>query len=64
LKKTDTSEARREQIPAGSYFIDMKDKSEATIPKSKRNITPAGLKQEGKRVKKPKRKRERPPWRR
>jgi len=64
LKKPDTSEVRREQIPAGGYFIDMKDQSEATIPKSKRNITPAGLKQEGKRIKKHKRKRERPPWRR
>ncbi|CAB1055727.1 RNA:NAD 2'-phosphotransferase [Olavius sp. associated proteobacterium Delta 1] len=63
LKKPDASEARREQIPAGSYFIDMKDKSEATIPKSKRHATPADWKQEGRRMKKPKRKRERPPWR-
>jgi len=64
LKKPDPAEARRGQTPAGSYFIDMKDNSEATIPKSKRSITPADWKQEGRRVKKPKRKRERPPWRR
>jgi putative RNA 2'-phosphotransferase len=64
LKKPDTSETRREQIPAGSYFIDMNDKSEATIPRSKRNILPADMKPEGKRMKKTKRKRERPPWRR
>jgi putative RNA 2'-phosphotransferase len=63
LKKSDTSETRQEQRPAGGYFIDMKDISEATIPKSKRNTTPADWKQEGKRLKKPKRKRERPPWR-
>ena len=63
LKKPDASEARQEKRPAGSYFIDMNDRFEATVPKSKRNPMPADLKQEGKRIKKPKRKRERPPWR-
>ena len=63
LKNPDASEARLEKTPAGSYFIDMNDRLDATIPKSKRNRTPADLKQEGKRIKKHKRKRERPPWR-
>jgi putative RNA 2'-phosphotransferase len=63
LKKPDASELRQEKIPAGSYFIDLKDKLETTVPKSKRNSTPADWKQEGKRIKKPKRKRQRPPWR-
>jgi len=63
LKKRDASEARPEQRPAGGYFIDMKDKLEATVPKSKRNSTAADWKKEGQRMKKPKRKRERPPWR-
>lgn len=64
LKHPDASEARQEKRPAGSYFIDMQDKLGATVPKSKRNATPADWKPEGKRTKKHKRKRERPPWRR
>lgn len=64
LKKPDTSEARSEQRPAGSYFIDMQDKLDATVPKSKRNSATADGKKEGRRLKKHKRKRERPPWRR
>jgi putative RNA 2'-phosphotransferase len=64
LKSPDASKTRQMKRPAGSYFIDMNDRLDATIPKSKRNRTPAELKQEGKRIKKHKRKRERPPWRR
>jgi putative RNA 2'-phosphotransferase len=63
LKKTDISETRPEQRPAGGYFIDITDKFETTVPKSKRNGTPAVGKQAGQRIKKHKRKRERPPWR-
>jgi len=64
LKKPDASEARSEQRPAGSYFIDMQDKLDATVPKSKRNSAAADGKKEGRRLKKHKRKREQPPWRR
>ena len=63
LKHPEASEARQEKRPAGGYFIDMNDKLAATVPKSKRNPLPADLKQEGQRIKKHKRKRERPPWR-
>jgi putative RNA 2'-phosphotransferase len=64
LKKPDASELKQEKRPAGGYFIDMKDKLETTVPKSKRNPTPGDSNPEGKRIKKHKRKRERPPWRR
>lgn len=63
LKKPDASEARQEQRPAGSYFIDLKDKLDRTVPKSLRKSKDDDWKKEGKRMKKPKRKRERPPWR-
>ena len=64
IKQPDASEARPEQRPAGGYFIDMNDRLGATVPKSRRKPVPVDLKQEGKRTKKHKRKRERPPWRR
>lgn len=64
FKRPDASEARQEKRPAGGYFIDMDDRLAATVPKSKRNPKPADSKAEGKRTKKHKRKRERPPWRR
>jgi putative RNA 2'-phosphotransferase len=64
LKEADASETRQQKTPAGGYFINLNDRLEATVPKSKRNLTPAAQKQAGKRIKKHKRKRERPPWRR
>ena len=64
LKKPDASELKQEKRPAGGYFIDMKDKLETTVPKSKRNPASADGKQGAQRTRKPKRKRERPPWRR
>jgi putative RNA 2'-phosphotransferase len=47
-----------QQGPAGSYFIDLDEKFVGRVPKSKRTG------KDGKFQKKPKRKRERPPWRR
>ena len=64
LKEADASETRQQKSPSGGYFINVNDSLEATVPKSKRNLTPAAQKQAGKRTKKNKRKRERPPWRR
>jgi putative RNA 2'-phosphotransferase len=64
LKKPDASENRPEQKPAGSYYIDMKDRLESTVPKSKRRGPDSDDIKGGKRSKKHKRKRERPPWRR
>jgi len=64
LKKPDPSETRPAGKPAGSYHIDMDDPRGATVPKSKRSGPSAGGRQDGKRTRKPKRKRERPPWRR
>ena len=64
VKHPDASEARPEKRPAGGYFIDMDDRLAATVPKSKRHPKPPDWKPEGKRTKKHKRKRERPPWRR
>jgi putative RNA 2'-phosphotransferase len=64
IKQPEAPEARQEQRPAGGYFIDLNDRLAATVPKSKRNPGPADLKPDGKRTKKHKRKRERPPWRR
>jgi putative RNA 2'-phosphotransferase len=61
-KQTVEPQARSPQMPAGSYFIDMNEKSDYRVPKSKHNG--ADWKKDGKRLKKPKRKRERPPWRR
>lgn len=63
-KQPDAPDARQEKQPAGGYFIDMSDRLAGTVPKSKRNPSPADLKPGGKRTKKHKRKRERPPWRR
>jgi putative RNA 2'-phosphotransferase len=63
FKQPDAPDARQEKRPAGGYFIDMNDRLAATVPKSKRNPMPADLKPDGKRLKKQKRKRERPPWR-
>jgi len=64
FKQPDASDARPEKKPAGGYFIDMNDRVATTVPKSKRHPAPTDLKQAGKRTKKHKRKRERPPWRR
>ena len=63
-KKPDESDSRQGQISAGSYYIDMQRKFEATVSKSKRGAGGTDSKNGGKRVKKHKRKRERPPWRR
>ncbi|CAB1079032.1 RNA:NAD 2'-phosphotransferase [Olavius algarvensis Delta 1 endosymbiont] len=59
LKKPDASAAVPARKPAGGYHIDMDDPQAALVPKSKRGGHP-----DGKRIRKPKRKRERPPWRR
>jgi len=61
-KKTVDPQDRPPQMPAGGYFIDMTEKSDYRVPKSKRDG--ADWKKDGKHLKKPKRKRERPPWRR
>ena len=63
-KRPDAAEAGQEQKPAGGYFIDLTDRLSATVPKSTRNPGPDDWKPAGKRAKKQKRKRERPPWRR
>ena len=63
LKEANASDTRQQKTPAGGYFIDINEGLEATVPKSKRNLTPEAQKQAGKRIKKHKRKRERPPWR-
>lgn len=52
------------QRPAGSYFIDLGEKFDARIPKSKRRGLGTERTKEGKHLKKPKRRREKPPWRR
>jgi putative RNA 2'-phosphotransferase len=52
------------QRPAGSYFIDPGEKFDSRVPKSKRVGLDFDSKKDGKRLKKPKRKREKPPWRR
>jgi putative RNA 2'-phosphotransferase len=49
--------------PAGSYFIDLDEKADSGVPKSKRRGPDSGRKKEGKHLKKLKRKREPPPWR-
>ncbi len=64
FKKPETEKARRQPEPAGSYYIDAKDPLELTVPKSKRGGPVADGGKPGKRGKKFKRKRERPPWRR
>lgn len=55
--------ARQQQPPAGSYFIDMSEESDYRVPKSKRRGPNADGITGGQRLKKIKRKRERPPWR-
>ncbi len=60
-KKTAEPHVRSPQMPAGSYIIDMNEKSDYRVPKSRHNG--ADWQKDGKRLKKPKRKRERPPWR-
>jgi hypothetical protein len=55
---------RLQRRPAGGYFIDLDDKSDVRIPKSKRKGLDSDRKKDGKSLKKQKRKRERPPWRR
>lgn len=57
-------EPRPPQTPAGSYFIDLGEKFDTRVPKSKRVGPEFDSKKDGKRLKKPKRKREKPPWRR
>jgi len=64
MKKTDEFEDRQPQRQAGSFYIDLKDKLDKTVPKSKRTSNGTDRKNDGKRMKKQKRKRERPPWRR
>ena len=56
-------QVRLQQQPAGSYFIDLDEKYDSRIPKSKRSGPDLDGKKGGKRLRKPKRKRERPPWR-
>jgi putative RNA 2'-phosphotransferase len=58
------SEPRQPQMPAGSFFIDLEEKFDPRIPKSKRQGLDSDWKKDGKRHKKPKRRREKPPWRR
>jgi putative RNA 2'-phosphotransferase len=60
-KKMGEPQDRSPQLPAGSYFIDLNEESDYRVPKSKQNG--ADWKKDGKRLKKPKRKREPPPWR-
>jgi putative RNA 2'-phosphotransferase len=55
---------RQQQRTAGSYLIDLDEKSDTRIPKSKRKGLDSDRKKDGKSLKKQKRKRERPPWRR
>ncbi len=52
------------QRPAGSYVIDLGEKFDARVPKSKRQVPDTDSKKDGSRLKKQKRKREKPPWRR
>ena len=55
---------RQQPRTAGSYLIDLDEKSDTRIPKSKRKGLDFDRKKDGKPLKKQKRKRERPPWRR
>jgi len=55
---------RQHQRTAGSYLIDLDEKFDARVPKSKRKGLDSDKKKDGKPQKKQKRKRERPPWRR
>jgi len=64
LKKSEAAAAGPSRKPAGSYHIDLDDPQSATVPKSKRSGPSTGRQPDGKRLRKPKRKRERPPWRR
>jgi putative RNA 2'-phosphotransferase len=62
-KRPEPEATRRQTETAGSYFIDAKDRLEVTVPKSKRGGPAPEAGKSGKRGKKFKRKRERPPWR-
>ena len=64
IKKPDDSEKSEKQKMAGSYFIDLSKKLNARIPESKREKNRIDWKTERKGMKKQKRKRERPPWKR
>jgi putative RNA 2'-phosphotransferase len=55
---------RQHQRTAGGYLIDLDEKFDARVPKSKRKGLDSDKKKDGKPQKKLKRKRERPPWRR
>jgi putative RNA 2'-phosphotransferase len=61
--KPEDQNARQPHRPAGSYFIDLDEKSDTRVPKSKRRSPDSGGKKESRRPKEHKRKRERPPWR-
>jgi len=52
------------QRPAGSYLIDLDEKYNARVPKSKRQAPDTDWQKGGNRQKKQKRRREKPPWRR
>jgi len=52
------------QTPAGSYYIDLGEKFDGRVPKSKRKGLDSDREKDGKHLKKQKRKREKPPWRR
>ena len=54
----------QQQDTAGSYFIDLDEKFDARVPKSRRKGLDSDRKKDGNRLKKQKPKRERPPWRR
>lgn len=58
------SEPGQQPRPAGGYFIDLEEKFDARVPKSKRLGLDNDRQKDGKRQKKQKRKREKPPWRR
>ncbi|MCP4624721.1 MAG: hypothetical protein GY850_14510 [bacterium] len=62
--KPENQSARQPHRPAGGYFIDLAEKSDTRVPKSKRQGLEPGGKKPDKHQKKFKRKRERPPWRR
>jgi len=60
----DELEPQPQQRPAGSYIIDLDQKIDARVPKSKHQGLDADRKKDGKHLKKQKPRREKPPWRR
>ena len=62
--KPTEQQPRQQQRTAGGYLIDLDEKFDTRVPKSKRKGLDSDRKKDGKRLKKQKPKRERPPWRR